>query len=256
MGFEEVPRNIILKKSLWRLAYAFWKSSQYCEPPKFDNFIDSYHWASLPTHCLLSGPLSRQCAIRSRAIPPLARSPEKPLPRRAPVLLASRKRCDFENAETRSLKITSTSAEGQKFHENLAPVLVIISGNSLVFSGKIITSTGFYRYLRPRRVSTSSGNKWVSQKRCDLKSRPPENRSDFLFLKVWAPSLCLFAVSQAKRHSNLKFAISKDNDCDFTPRFFCDFFCGTCGESCDFELRFENVAIAIAIFWDAKPVLW
>ena len=38
------------------------------------------------------------------------------------------------------------STEGQKLHENSAPVLVIISGNSLVFSRKIITSTGFYRY--------------------------------------------------------------------------------------------------------------
>ena len=46
-------------------------------------------------------------------------------------------------------KITSTSTEGQKLHENLAPVLVIISGKSLVFSRKIITSTGFYRYCAP-----------------------------------------------------------------------------------------------------------
>ena len=38
------------------------------------------------------------------------------------------------------------STEGQKLHENSAPVLVIISGHSLVFSRKIITSTGFYRY--------------------------------------------------------------------------------------------------------------
>ena len=53
-------------------------------------------------------------------------------------------------------KITSTGTEGQKLHENLAPVLVIISGKSLVFSRKIITSTGFYRYCA-RRVSTSSG---------------------------------------------------------------------------------------------------
>ena len=42
-----------------------------------------------------------------------------------------------------------TSTEGQKLHENLAPVLVIISGKSLVFSRKIITSTGFYRYCAP-----------------------------------------------------------------------------------------------------------
>ena len=46
-------------------------------------------------------------------------------------------------------KFTSTSTEGQKLHENLAPVLVIISGKSLVFSRKIITSTGFYRYCAP-----------------------------------------------------------------------------------------------------------
>ena len=43
-------------------------------------------------------------------------------------------------------------------------MLVIISGNSLVFSRKIITSTGFYSVLRPRRVSTSSGKKSVSHK--------------------------------------------------------------------------------------------
>ena len=43
------------------------------------------------------------------------------------------------------LKITSTSTERQKRSQNLAPVLVIISGNSLVFSRKIIASTGSYR---------------------------------------------------------------------------------------------------------------
>ena len=47
------------------------------------------------------------------------------------------------------LKITSTSTERQKRSQNLAPVLVIISGNSLVFSRKIITSTGFYRCCAP-----------------------------------------------------------------------------------------------------------
>ena len=39
------------------------------------------------------------------------------------------------------LKITSTSTERQKHSQNLAPVLVIIFGNSLVFPRKIITST-------------------------------------------------------------------------------------------------------------------
>ena len=47
------------------------------------------------------------------------------------------------------LKITSTSTERQKRSQNSAPVLVIIFGNSLVFSRKIITSTGFYRYCAP-----------------------------------------------------------------------------------------------------------
>ena len=37
------------------------------------------------------------------------------------------------------------STERQKRSQNLAPVLVIISANSLVFSRKIITSTGFYQ---------------------------------------------------------------------------------------------------------------
>ena len=49
----------------------------------------------------------------------------------------------------RRLKITSTSTERQKGSQHLAPVLVIISGNSLVFSRKIITSTGFYRCCAP-----------------------------------------------------------------------------------------------------------
>ena len=50
----------------------------------------------------------------------------------------------------RSLKnYQYNSTEGQKLHENLAPVLVIISGKSLVFSRKIITSTVFYRYCAP-----------------------------------------------------------------------------------------------------------
>ena len=51
----------------------------------------------------------------------------------------------------RRVKITSASTERQKRSQNLAPVLVIISGNSLVFSRKIITSTGFYRCCAPAR---------------------------------------------------------------------------------------------------------
>ena len=47
------------------------------------------------------------------------------------------------------LKITSTSTERQKHSQHLAPVLVIISGNSLVVSRKMITSTGFYWCCTP-----------------------------------------------------------------------------------------------------------
>ena len=47
----------------------------------------------------------------------------------------------FPSPNNPSLKnYPSTSTEGRKFHENLAPVLVNISGNSLVFSRKTITS--------------------------------------------------------------------------------------------------------------------
>ena len=67
------------------------------------------------------------------------------------------------------------STEGQKFHLNLAPVLVIISGNSLVFC------RNYYQYwflpvLRPRRVSTSSGKNqsptsllpWLQTSKADI----------------------------------------------------------------------------------------
>ena len=50
---------------------------------------------------------------------------------------------------SRSLKNCQYSTEGQKFHENSAQALVIITGNSLVFSRKSITSTGFYRHYAP-----------------------------------------------------------------------------------------------------------
>ena len=58
----------------------------------------------------------------------------------------------------RRLKITSTSTERQKRSQNLAPVLVILSVNSLVFS----IQYWFLAVLRPRRVSTGSGKKSVS----------------------------------------------------------------------------------------------
>ena len=39
----------------------------------------------------------------------------------------------YSDAIYRNLKNYQCSTEGQKFHQNLAPVLVIISWNSLVF---------------------------------------------------------------------------------------------------------------------------
>ena len=58
-------------------------------------------------------------------------------------------------------RITSASTERQKRSQDSAPVLVIISGNSLVFSRKIMTSTGFTGAAPPARQH-SSGKKSVS----------------------------------------------------------------------------------------------
>ena len=52
-------------------------------------------------------------------------------------------------AAVRRLQNYQYSTERQKGCQNLAPVLVIISGNSLVFSRKSIISTGFYRCDAP-----------------------------------------------------------------------------------------------------------
>ena len=49
----------------------------------------------------------------------------------------------------RRLKNYQYSTERQKRNQYLAPVLAIISGNSLVFSRKNFTSTGFYRRCAP-----------------------------------------------------------------------------------------------------------
>ena len=46
-------------------------------------------------------------------------------------------------ATFRSLKNHQYSTEGQKFHANLAPVLVISAGNSLVFPGKLLPVLAF-----------------------------------------------------------------------------------------------------------------
>ena len=49
----------------------------------------------------------------------------------------------------RNLKDYQYSAEGQKLHQHLAPVLVITLWNSLVFSRKMTTSTDFCRCCAP-----------------------------------------------------------------------------------------------------------
>ena len=64
--------------------------------------------------------------------------------------------------DTLSLKNYQYSTEGRNFHQNSAPVLVIISGNSLVFS-RIFLPVLIFTGTAPRRASTSSGNKSVSQ---------------------------------------------------------------------------------------------
>ena len=51
----------------------------------------------------------------------------------------------FRQSDRRLQNYQYNSTERQQRSQNLAAVLVIISGNSLVFSRKIITSTGFYR---------------------------------------------------------------------------------------------------------------
>ena len=63
------------------------------------------------------------------------KKPPNQMPQKWPIL----------SSKIGDIKITSTSTEKQKRSQNLAPVLVIISGISLVFSVKIFTSTGFYR---------------------------------------------------------------------------------------------------------------
>ena len=84
------------------------------------------------------------------------------------------------------LKITSTGTEGQKRSKHLAPVLVIISGNSLVFSRKIITSTGFTGAAPPARQH-QCGKKSVSHIRIALSHVRPISA---FFLPGSCLSLC------------------------------------------------------------------
>ena len=63
-----------------------------------------------------------------------------------PVKISRSHGIESRKCKFRRLKNYQYSTERQKLHQNLAPVLVIILGKSLVFYRKIITSTGFYRY--------------------------------------------------------------------------------------------------------------
>ena len=71
--------------------------------------------------------------------------------------------------KARSLKYYQYSIEGQKFHQNLAPVLVTILWNSLAFSKKLLPVL-IFTGTAPRRASTSSGKKSVSPKLCSATS--------------------------------------------------------------------------------------
>ena len=88
------------------------------------------------------------------------------------------------------LKITSASTERQNRSQNLAPVLVIISGSSLVFSRKIITSTGFYRCCAPGASAPAVIKKPVSQYKIYLE-RPeyPKYVMQFLPKVFWHPNI-------------------------------------------------------------------
>ena len=78
---------------------------------------------------------------------------------------------------------------------------------------------------------------------CDLKSRPPKNLRNFLFLKVWAPSICLCCFT-GKKSSNLEFAISSRSDLRFHSATFLRFSAGPAVRVANWNLRFENAAIA------------
>ena len=90
-----------------------------------------------------------------------------------------------------------------------------------------------------------------TRKRCDLKSRPPKNRCD-----LYSESLSTFDLSLLfHRQKNIAGWNSRFRNaaiCDFIPRLFCDFSAEPAVRVLILSLRFENAAIAIAFFWDAK----
>ena len=98
----------------------------------------------------------------------------------------------------------------------------------------------------------------ASRKRCDFENTVTlrfeialqKHRSDFSFLKVWAPLTCLCCFTGKNIAIwNLRFRSAAIRD--FIPRFFCDFSVEPAVRVTILNLRFENAAIAIAIFWDA-----
>ena len=156
---------------------------------------------------------------------------------------------------TPRLKITSTSAERQKRSQNLAPVLVIISGNSLVFYRKIITSTGFYRYCAPGAsapvvvINESPINANFrslahrnSSDFCDLRlrcpSRTPEIASDFRDL-----AFRFKGAMDPKVASDLRFRVAVSGPKPLS-------FCGISGDLA--PSTWKSLAITIVLFWCAK----
>ena len=92
-------------------------------------------------------------------------------------------------------KISNASIERQKRSQYLAPVLVLISGNSLVFSRTIIASTSFYRCCArgasvPVVVKNQSPNHGLGAKSASNDSRLVSAFFFFSRVKVYAAIIC------------------------------------------------------------------
>ena len=76
------------------------------------------------------------------------------------------------------------STEGQKRHQNLAPVLVTILVKSLVFSWINVTSAGFYRCCAPMRQHQSQARFGRAQ------LQAPNSVSSLAITEVWGRTHC------------------------------------------------------------------
>ena len=102
-------------------------------------------------------------------------------------------------------------------------------GNLRIYGEDLLSVFALWTTISPHEAL-------VSRKHCDFENAemlrfeivlPTEDRSDFLFLRVWAPSTCLCCLTIKKSQSkniaiwNLRFRNAAI--CDFIPRFFYDF---------------------------------